>query len=53
MSEIPAQGLLGLILRSKVHMLPCHKLWEPGTGNPDSPGKLHQSFWQVTERAEC
>ena len=46
-SEIPAKGLLGLVLRTKFHMLPCSKLWEPGTGNPASR-EAASVVWQVT-----
>lgn len=37
-SEVPAKGLSGLVLRVKVHSLPCSKLREPGPGSPGSPG---------------
>lgn len=49
---IPAKGLLGLVLRAQVHMLPCSKVWEPGTGNTDSGGRC-SVVRQVTERAAC
>lgn len=40
----PSQKLGSLVLRFNVHMLPCSKLWGPGTGKPDSPGRLHSSL---------
>lgn len=52
-SEIPAKGLLGLVLRSTVHVLPGAKLWGPGPGKADPAGRLHNSFGQVYEQAEC
>lgn len=37
-SEIPAEGLLGLVLRPTVHIPPSAKLWGAGPGNPNYAG---------------